>query len=823
MNSIRKQDQAAFPEAPVARLRWRCDPEELPFMTTEEVEPDAGLIGQDRARKALVLGMAINHPGYNIYVSGDAGTGKLSAVRAVAEQLQAPDARPPDQCYVSGFKSPECPRLLELPAGQGAALKEAMQNLIEGLKEDVPKALGSVECQRRKARCLGRYQRREQRLVAQLESRLAPSFGLIWQTLDPAAAPEVAPLIEGRPTPMAELEERVEGGGFNVARFRELHTRQESLEVASAGIFSDMVGLRRQMQEDMRSVEQAVARPVIRKAVAEVEKQFEAPELQRYLQDAEQALNEESERFCPAPSAFLDKDPARPQYEDEEPFHDFQVNLIVDHADTVGRPFVYETSPTFKNLFGAIEPAVEHGGSWRSDFMGIRAGAIHRANGGYLVFRAHEALHDPLVWSTLKRALRHGRAEIQSIDHHTLVPTTPLNPDPVPCTTKVILIGDEELYQHLACDDPAFGRLFKVKSDFDSTLPRQQDTLLRVAGFISHVCREARLRPCDREAVGALTEWSVRMAGRQNRISACLDVLADVTREADYWAEKANASVINEAAVTQALRARQERLDLTAEHIYQMIDEDLLLLTTRGAVVGQINGLSVYELADGTTFGCPIRITAVTSMGNAGIVSIEREADFSDAAHRKGILILSGYLRRAYGQDKPLILSASLCMEQSYDGVAGDSASAAEVFALLSSLADLSLDQGIAVTGSVNQQGQLQPVGGINEKIEVFFDVCRRQGLTGTQGVLVPPQNLDDLMLKQDVVDAVSAGKFHIYPVATIDDGLPVLTGVEPGAANSLVDAQLRRYAEEWYAFQHHRAPANGLPPSARGSDSGLS
>ena len=823
MNSIRKQDQAAFPEAPVARLRWQCDPEKLPFTTTDEVEPDAGIIGQDRARKALVLGMAIQHPGYNIYVSGDAGTGKLSAVREVAERLQAPDARPPDLCYVSAFKSPECPRLLELPAGQGATLKEAMQNLIESLKEDVPKALGSVECQRRKARCLSRYERREQRLVAQLESRLAPSFGLIWQTLDPATAPEVAPLIEGRPTPMAELEERVEGGGFNVARFRELHTRQESLEVASAGIFSDMVGLRRQMQEDMRSVERAVARPVIRKAVAEVEKLFEAPGVKRYLQGAEEALNEESERFCPAHSGFLDKDSARPQYEDEEPFHDFQVNLVVDHADTVGRPFVYEPSPTFKNLFGAIEPAVEHGGSWRSDFMGIRAGAIHKANGGYLVFRAHEALHDPLVWSTLKRALRHGRAEIQSIDHHTLVPTTPLNPDPVPCTTKVILLGDEELYQHLAYDDPSFGRLFKVKADFDSTLPRQQETLLRVAGFISHVCREARLRPCDREAVGALTEWSVRMAGRQNRISACLDVLADVTREADYWAEKANASVINEAAVTQALRARQERLDLTAEHIYQMIDEDLLLLTTRGAVVGQINGLSVYELADGTTFGCPMRITAVTSMGNAGIVSIEREADFSDAAHRKGILILSGYLRRTYGQDKPLILSASLCMEQSYDGVAGDSASAAEVFALLSSLADLSLDQGIAVTGSVNQQGQLQPVGGINEKIEVFFDVCRRQGLTGTQGVLVPPQNLDDLMLNQDVVDAVSAGKFHIYPVATIDDGLPVLTGVEPGTANSLVDAQLRRYAEEWYAFQHHRAPANGLPPSTHGGDSGLS
>ena len=671
MSSIRKQDTAAYLGAPVARLRWQCDPESLPFMTTDEVEPHAGIIGQDRARKALVLGMSINHPGYNVYVSGDAGTGKLSAVREVAEQLQNPDARPPDLCYVSGFKNPERPRLLELPAGQGATLKEAMQNLVEGLKEDIPKVLATTECQRRKARCMGRYQRREQRLVTKLESLLAPSFGLIWQTLDTAAVPEVAPLIEGRPTPMAELEERVEGGGFNVARFRDLHARQESLEVASADILADMIGLRHQMQEDMRSVEREVTRPVVREAVAEIEKLFEAPDVTRYLQDAEEALNEESERFCPAPSAFLDKESSRPPYEDEEPFHDFQVNLIVDHTDTVGRPFVFEASPTYKNLFGAIEPAVEHGGAWRSDFMGIRAGAIHRANGGYLVFRAQEALYDSLVWLTLKRSLRHGRADIQSIDHHTLVPTTPLNPDPVPCTAKVLLLGDEELYQQLACDDANFGRLFKVKADFDSTLPRRQETLLRVAGFLSHSCREARLRPCDREAVGALTEWSVRMAGRQNKISACLDVLADVAREADYWAGKANALVINETAVRQALQARQERLDLTAEHIYQMIDEDLLLLTTHGAVAGQINGLSVYELADGTTFGCPIRITAVTSMGNAGIVSIEREADFSDAAHRKGILILSGYLRRTYGQDKPLILSASLCMEQSYDGGGG--------------------------------------------------------------------------------------------------------------------------------------------------------
>ena len=776
---------------PVARLRWRCDPDSLPFANTDEIAPQAGLIGQERARKALLLGMEINHAGYNVYVSGDAGTGKLAAVREIAAQLQDCEARPPDLCYVYGFKSPERPRLLVLPAGQGAALKKAMQALIDGLKESIPKALAGADCQHRKGRCLDRHQRREQRLVAQLEARLAPAFGLIWQGLDIAPAAEVAPVIEGRLTTMAELEERVDGGGFDVARFRDLRARQETLNAASVDLQFELGELRQKMQEDLRTLERAAAKPVIREAVAEVEEMFDAADVKRYLQDAEKVLNEESDRFHPAPPPSPDRESSRPPYDDEEPFHDFQVNVLVDHADATGRPVVFEASPTYKNLFGAIEPAVEHGGAWRSDFMGIRAGAIHRANGGYLIFRAQEAFHDPIVWSTLKRLLRHGKAEIQSIDHHTLVPTTTLKPDPVRCNVKVILLGDEELYQQLAYEDAGFSRLFKVKADFDTTLPRRHDTPLQVAGFLSRVCREAGLRPCDRGAVAALVEWGVRAAGRQNKISACLDVMADVAREANYWAAKEDAAMITAAAVERALQARQERLNLTAEQIYEMIDEDLLMLTTRGMVAGQVNGLSVYELADGTVFGCPMRITAVTSMGDAGIVNIEREVELSDAAHHKGILILSGYLRRTYGQDKPLILSASLCIEQSYDGVAGDSASAAEVYALLSGLADLPVDQGIAVTGSVNQQGQLQPVGGINEKIEVFFDVCRRQGLTGSQ--------------------------FHLYPIAVIDDGLPILTGIDAGTVNSRVDAQLRRYAEQWYAFQHRRTPANGVPQAPHG------
>jgi ATP-dependent Lon protease len=446
---------------------------------------------------------------------------------------------------------------------------------------------------------------------------------------------------------------------------------------------------------------------------------------------------------------------------------------------------------------------------------------MQRANGGYLIFDALDALSEPIVWSTLKRILRYGQAEIQALDQLFLMPSTALKPEPIPCNAKVIMLGDDDLYQNLANDDESFKRLFKIKADFDTTIPRQQHTILQYAGFIRRICHEDHLRPFDRHAVAAIVEYGVRLAGRQNKLSARLDAIADVLREADYWAGKAGETTVACAAVERALRERLARLNMAEEQLREFIEEGLLLMSTRGTVVGQINGLSLFAMEEDYAFGCPMRITAATSMGDAGVVNIEREVNLSDATHNKGVLILSGYLRHAYAQDKPLVLSASLCIEQSYEGIAGDSASAAEMYALLSSLAELPVDQGIAVTGSVNQKGELQPISGINEKIEGFFDVCRLQGLTGRQGVILPPQNIDDLMLRQDIVEAVAAGQFHLYPVTSIDDGLPILTGVPagtrrpgqgyaPDSVNGRVDVQLRRFAEQWYELQHGGAQRNG-------------
>src|SRR5262245_29901673 len=831
------QDTSSSLEVPLEKLRWRCDAESFPFTTTADLTPLEGIIGQERAQKALELGVEIARTGYNIYVCGMPGTGRLTAVQQLLSTHQARGTSPPDLCYVFAFKHPERPRLLALPAGQGTVLKKALEGLLTTLKQDLPALCAGDQFQQRKEQLLLQARRREQRLLEQYEKRLAPHFGLLWHDADRKLVPELAPVLEGRLTPLAELERRLEAGHFPKERYRQLYAQYTTLQADLSQMFATIRRLQQEADEAVHTLQRALVRPLIQQAVAHAAEPFTDPAVQQYFQEVEEACNEDLERFLTTTTA-PDKEAApsasAPAMYDEDPFHEYQVNIIVDNTDTQGMPVIFETSPSHKNLFGTVEPALEYGGVWRSDFMGIRAGSLQRANGGYLVFDALDALTEPLVWATLKRTLRYGQAEIQTFDHLSLVPSTTLKPEPIPCDVKVIILGDADLYDALVHEDAAFKRLFKVKADFDLTIPLQPHRLMQYAGFISRICQAERLRPFDRDAVAAVIEMGVRLAGRQNKLSARLDVIADIVREADYWAGKAEATTVTRPAVERALRERFERVNMVEEKLRELIDEGILLMTTHGAIVGQVNGLSVYELEEDYAFGCPIRITAETSMGDTGVVNIEREVDLGDATYNKGVLILSGYLRHAYAQDKPLVLSASLCIEQSYDGIAGDSASAAEVYALLSSLANLPVDQGIAVTGSVNQKGQFQPISGINEKIEGFFDVCRLQGLTGTQGVILPPQNIDDLMLREDVIEAIAAGQFHLYPVATINDGLPILTGVAagqrcagtwypPDSVNGRVDAQLRRFAEQWYALQHGSTydPDHSVSTTAHGYHNG--
>jgi ATP-dependent Lon protease len=802
----------------------------LSFETTDDLTPLDGLLGQERAQKALALGIEMKQAGYNIYVCGSPGTGRLDAVQQALAAQQSRQEVPPDLCYVSRFRQPERPRLLQLPPGQGSALKRAMKELLADLKREVPRSLAQAEFRQRTQQRWRESQRREERLIEQLEAQLAPDFGLLWHHSEPGSAPELAPLIDGQPLPLADLESRVQAGEFSVQQYRAIRTQHAIVLAECAQVLDDVRRLRQEAEEDVRALERAHLRPVIQDRVRHAAAAFTDAAVQVYFQEVADALGDDSERFY-LPPAAEEKEGGHGIHVpsgnyDDELFHEYQVNVIVDNAECSGAPVIFENAPTYKNLFGTIEPMPEYGGIWRSDFMSIRAGALHYANGGYLVFNAVDALSDAAVWPILKRALRYGQADIQPHDHPAFMPGTALKPDPVPCRVKVIMIGDAELYDMLTYEDERFERLFKVKVDFAHTVPRQRDVIDQYAAFLRRVCLEEHLRPCHREAVAALIEFGVRLAGRRNKISARLDAIADVLREADYWARKAGQTLVSRAAVAQALNERMERLNLPETHVHELITEGILLLSTRGEVVGQINGLVVYETAGDYGFGCPVRITATTTMGDAGVINIEREVDLSDATYQKGVLILSGFLRHAYGYDKPIVLSASLCVEQSYEGIAGDSASAAEVYAVLSSLAGVPIDQGIAVTGSVNQKGELQPVSGVNEKIEGFFDACRLQGLSGRQGVILPAQNVEDLMLRQDVIEAVAQEQFHLYAITHIDAGWPMLTGLPAGlwerehgyapeSVNHRVDAQLRRFVEQWHMLQNGMAHGDGALWSA--------
>lgn len=816
-------DPFTLSEVPPEQLRWRCDPQCLPFETTDDLTPLEGMLGQERAQKALTLGVEIDRSGYNIYVCGLSGTGRMTAVQQILHAQQKLGQPAPDICYVSRFRQQERPRLLVLPTGRGRALKQAMEEVIKEFKREVPRALTSeVLRQRTKAR-LREAQRREEHLTQQLEARLMPDFGLLWHQADTGPEPELAPLIDDQLIPLTDLDQRLETGTLSVEQYRDLHTRHRTLLVECLHVFEDMRRLRYEAEEEVRKLERIHVRPLIEKRVQEAADAFmsgtnDNAGIKAYFRDVVKALIENSGRFIAAPPPVeKEAHPGAPTPlpgDEEDGFHEYRVNVLIDNADATGPPVIFETAPTYRNLFGSIEPVPEYGGIWRVDFNCIRPGSLHRAHGGYLVFNAVDALNDPMVWPVLKRVLRYGQADIQSQDHASFMPGGMLKPDPMPCQVKVIMLGDEELYEALAFDDESFTRLFKVKADFDTTLPRHAGTMAQYADFLRRACDEEHLRPCERSAVAVLLEYGVRSAGRQNKLSARLEHIADVVREADYWAGKAGEAVVTREQVEHALREREARVNMAQEHVREMIDEAILLVSSQGTVIGQVNGLVIYETSADYGFGCPVRITASTTMGDGGVVNIEREVDLSDATHSKGVLILSGYLRNTYAYDKPLVLSASLCVEQSYEGIAGDSASAAECYALLSSLAGLPVEQGIAVTGSVNQKGELQAVSGINEKIEGFFDVCCRQGLTGHQGVVIPTSNVADLMLREDVIETVAAGNFHVYAIQTLDEGWPILTGLAAGgwqpevgypseSANGRVDAQLRRFAEQWHALKN--------------------
>ncbi len=797
-----------FNELKPNELKWVCPLDKLTFETTEEVEPLEDIIGQERALKALKLGTELFAPGYNIFVCGLTGTGRMTTIKHILKQISPKTPQAPDRCYVYNFKNPDEPRLLEFPRGQAIMFKRNMEAMIFYLKQRIPRTLEDEKYIEAKNRIIEKYQRKEQELFREFQKKVeSERFAIINMQVENVVRPSIVPIFEGKPVPIEQLINLAKMGKIPEEKVREIEKKYFELQSQMQEIFKKEMMLARELSRELDELEREAVKSIVDGIIDEIKEQFQIPKVHEYLDEVRKHILNNLNIFKSAQDQAKPQFIPSPEQRDEfDPFLPYRVNVILDNSEQEGVPVIIETTPTFANIFGTIEKVYDSRGFWRTDFTKIKAGSLLKADGGYLVLNARDALSEPGVWKALKRTLIYRKLEIQPIDVFFQISSISMKPEPIEVNTKVIMLGDPELYYLLYEYDEDFRKIFKIKADFDFEMDLNDEAILQYARFVRKICRDENLRQFDKEAIGKIVEFAIRQAGRRDKITTKFSVIADLIREANYWAGVEGSEIVKGEHVRKAIEESFERRKMIEDKIKELIAKGIILVDVTGERVGQVNGLTIYEMGD-YRFGRPVRITATVSMGRAGIINIERESNLSGRIHDKGVLILAGYLREKYAQDKPLTLSASICFEQSYSGIDGDSASSTELYALLSAISGLPIKQGIAVTGSVNQKGDIQPIGGVNEKIEGFFDVCKAKGLTGEQGVIIPKKNVDDLMLRDDVIEAVEKGMFHIYPVETIDEGIEILTGVkagkrlkngefEPGTVNYLVDKRLREISK---------------------------
>lgn len=808
-----------YPEVPVDKLRWSCDLSDYDFISTDDLKPCDKILGQERALKALELGLDMEYLGYNLFITGKSGTGRSTTIKKLLKNRKRENVIFDDKCYVHNFKDPDMPRAISLPPGQGKQFKKDMENLVNTLKKHIPSLLESEKYQKSKDAIAESFKKRQHDLVKEFENKVkSDNFTVVQVQIGPYTKPDILPIIDKKPVNLDNLERMVGKGKYSKEEFEKTKQKHQQFTKEITQISKKINNLQKDLSKKLNELENKIITPLVEDVISEIEKKYKNKSIDSYLDEIKKNVLENISRFqkketqpSPIPGLKL------PQTIDT--FTDYSVNTLVDNSDTKNSPVIIETHPSYKNLFGIIEKRIDRTGHWITDFTKIKAGSLLRANGGFLVVNALDLLLEPGVWPSLKRTLLNQKIEPETYDPLPMFSTSALKPEPIECNVKIIMIGDPFIYQLLYFRDQDFEKIFKVKADFDTVTENNDHNIFQYACFIKQLCERENLRPFNNSGISGVIEYAVRLAGRQNKISTHFNRLVDLLREADYWAKKEQENTIQKKHVNKAIRERIERLNLIERKIQEMIEQGTLMVDTEGSVVGQVNGLSVYDLGE-YSFGRPTRITARTSMGRAGIINIEREADLSGKTHNKGVLILSGYLRSKYAQNKPLTISASICFEQSYSGVDGDSASSSEVYALISSIANLPLRQDIAVTGSINQKGEIQPIGGVNQKIEGFYDVCKAKGVTGKQGVMIPYTNIPNLMLREDTVEAIKENKFHLYPVKTIDQGIELLTGKKAGqkqkngkfeknSINDLVDRKLLEFAVKLKEFGKEKKPTS--------------
>ncbi|KAB1441101.1 Lon protease family protein [Pseudodesulfovibrio senegalensis] len=790
------------------QLRWTMSPDALPFESTAELEPLTEIIGQERGVQAFRFGIGMDKKGYNLFVTGEPGTGRMAMIRKLLAELNRHGEVPNDLCYVNNFKHSEEPLLLRLEAGKGNLFKKRMHEFTEGIKQEVPQLFESEEYIARKNELAEAHEKQVMGFYKAIEEKVKDTgLVMVRMQMGPLQRPDIVPLVDGEPKRLIQLEEMVENGRFPREEFERLREKRKELKEEIDHIVQEIKELHKAVGKKHEEVDRLMFMNLAEEILLPLRHEFQEEKVARFLDSVLENMVEHLDEIKtlgvpqkgPLPGMVM------PGVSPEHILRPYAVNLLVDNSEQEGPPVIIESYPTYRNLFGSIERVMDRAGGWRTDFTKIKAGSFVKANGGYLVINLLDAIMEPGVWSTLKRSLKTEQIEIETYDPYYFITATGLKPERIGMNVKVVVLGDNRLWALLRHYDPDMHKIFKARVDFDTAMDRNDRVVEQLARFVRSEVEKREIRPFSSTAVAAVLEHLVRLSGRKEKLSAAFPRLADLLVESDYQAKMDNAETVEDRHVLQALDDAVYRANRVEERLQEMIDRGSLFVDVEGEVVGQINGLAVYSFGD-YMFGKPSRITAVTSMGKDGIINIERESELSGPIHNKGMQILSGYLRSMFAQDKPLTLAASIAFEQAYGGIDGDSASSTELYALLSSLADVPLRQDIAVTGSVNQRGQIQPIGGVNEKIEGFFLCCKKSGLTGSQGVMIPKPNVKDLMLRHEVVEAIRQGQFNVWAVSSIDQGIELLTGRKAGkrtkagyTKNSvfeMVDRKLRALAE---------------------------